>query len=197
VPVWIATTAYVFVPAATIVLLVLHTVTAIGIQVDTTTLGLLALLLIVPLAPHITRLKAGGVEAEIGPRDAQQLQASAAELPVATATHDTTTDVPTIQDLVARDPPLGLANLRIELEHELQRLCATYLPDAALRKLPPGFMVHELRKQGVLQREVAEPLVDVVTLANRAVHGEYVPADVASDIADVGLRVLTALQLIT
>ena len=198
VPGWTTTATYAFVPIATVVLLVLHTVTATNVQVDTTTLGLLALLLLVPLAPYITRLKAGGLEAEIGPRDAQQLQASAADLPVATVSAtDVSNDEATIIDLVTRDPPLGLAKLRIELEQELRRICANYRPEVALRKATPGFMAHELREQGVLQREVAEPLIDVLTLANRAVHGEYVPADVASDIADVGLRVLTALRLIT
>jgi hypothetical protein len=198
VPGWVATATYVLVPIAAVTLLVLHTVTDSSVHVDTTTLGLLALLLLVPLAPHITRLKAGGLEAEIGPRDAQQLQASAVDLPVATADASaTSSDAPAIGDLIVRDPPLGLAKLRIEIEDELRRLCAVHVPEATLRKLPPGIMVRELRVRGVLQGDVATPLIDVITLANRAVHGEYVPSRVASDIADVGLRVLSALRQIT
>ncbi len=198
VPSWAATAAYVFVPGATVALLVLHTLKVASIQVDTTTLGLLALLLLLPLAPYITRLKAGGLEAEIGPREARQLQASAADLPAATtAVDEASTDASTIHDLIERDPPLGLAKLRIQLEDELVRLCAIYVPDAKLRKLPPGLMAHELREKGILPQEIAGPLADVTALANRAVHGEYVPAEVASDIANVGLRVLSALRAIS
>jgi hypothetical protein len=198
VPDWAAAAAYTFVAGATVALLVLHTLRVAGIQIDTTTLGLLALLLLLPLAPHITRLKAGGLEAEIGPREARQLQASAADLPAATAAVDqTSADASTIYDLIERDPPLGLAKLRIELEDELLRLCAIHVPDAKLRELPPGLMAHELREKGVLPREIAEPLADVTALANRAVHGEYVPAEVASDIANVGVRVLSALRTIS
>jgi hypothetical protein len=84
-PGWVAVTAYVSVLVATLFLLVAHTFNIGDISVDTTSLGLLAVLLVLPLAPRIRRVSAGGVEAEIGPREAQRLQAAAAELPPAAA----------------------------------------------------------------------------------------------------------------
>jgi hypothetical protein len=195
VPTWVSTATYVFVPIATVALLVLHTLKVDGVQVDTTTLGLLAVLLLLPLAPNIKRLSAGGVEAEIGPAEAQQLQASAAELPAAAESAPKAfAETPTIQELTVRDPPLGLAKLRIELERELRQLYLDRLPDATDRRTSLGLMARELSARGLLPPEIAAPLADVTALANRAVHGEYVPPEVAQEIADVGLRVLSALQ---
>jgi hypothetical protein len=195
VPAWIPRATYVFVLIATVTLLVLHTVKAAGVQVDTTTLGLLALLLLVPLAPYIRRIRAAGFEAEISRHEAQQLQASAADLPVTPVLAiEPSSDAPTIQELVVRDPPLGLAKLRIELERELREFYANRFPDPAIRRLSLGTMSRDLRARGVLPPEIAAPLEDVTALANRAVHGEYVPAEVAQEIVNVGLRVLSALR---
>jgi hypothetical protein len=196
-PAWLPRTTYVLVFLATIAALAAHTFKLDDVRVDTTTLGLLALLLLLPLAPHIKRLSAGGVEAEIGPQDAQQLQAAAADLPApAEPEAETPTEAPTVQELIARDPPLGLAKLRIDLEREVRALYVRQLGDDRLRAgLSLGLMTRELASRGALPPEIAAPLMDVTQLANRAVHGEYVPGDVAEDIADVGVRVLSALRL--
>ena len=196
IPHWVSKAIYVLVPVAAAVLIVLHTAEFAGVQVDTTTIGLLALLLLVPLAPYIRRLSAGGVEAEIGSADARQLQAAASELPPATdelaARQDS--DAPTFQELIDRDPPLGLAQLRIEIEKELRRVYSRHFPDEPQRRISLGVMANQLHGQNVLTAEVAEPLGDVIVLANRAIHGEYVPTEVASEIGEVGLRILAALQ---
>ena len=55
-------------------------------------------------------------------------------------------------------------------------------------------MVRELSKEDALPAEVVAPLMDVTSLANRAIHGEYVPTDVAEDIGQVGVRVLSTLS---
>ena len=194
VPRRIAICLYVGVPVATTALLIVHTVGLSGTTVDTTTLGLLVLLLLVPLAPHVTRLSAGGVEAEIGRQDAKRLQEAAAELPpTSLATGATSAAAETISELIERDPPLGLAKLRIELESELRRLLSARDSDASSRA-SLGAMARQLTDLGVLSPEITEPLADVATLANRAIHGEYVPSDVAADIGAVGLRVLNAIH---
>ena len=194
VPRRIAIWVYVGVPVAATALLIIHTVGLAGTTVDTTTLGLLVLLLLVPLAPHITRLSAGGVEAEIGRKDAKRLQEAASELPPASpANAATSTAAASISELIERDPPLGLAKLRIELENELRRLLNAHDPENKGRS-SLGVMARQLTELGVLPPEITDPLADVATLANRAIHGEYVPADVAADIGAVGLRVLSALH---
>jgi hypothetical protein len=195
-PAWLRTTTYVVVPIVILLLLVLHTLKLHGVDIDTTSLGLVALLLLAPLAPYVRRLSAAGVEAEIGPQEARELRASAAELPApAQLTPEVAAEAPTIQELIDRDPPLGLANLRIELEREVRTLYENTVPDAARPGMSLSFMTRELQKRQVLPPEIAAPLADVTALANRAIHGEYVQPDVAADIASVGLRLLNALQL--
>ena len=94
---------YLFVPLAAVALLILHTLKVRGTLVDTTTLGLLALLLLVPLAPYVTRLRAWEFEAEIGRGEARELQAAAAELPPGPAPSDIApSEAPTVQELIAR-----------------------------------------------------------------------------------------------
>lgn len=196
IPAWVPRATYIAVPLATILILIAHTFQIDGLTIDTTTIGLLALMLLVPLAPHITRLKAAGVEAEIGPREAQRLQASAADLPPASKVIEMSTEAPSVQELIRRDPPLGLAKLRIDLEREIKKLHSRYEP-ASRRPQALGSMTRDLQARDVLPPEIAGPLAEVNALANRAVHGEYVPRDVAEDIADVGLRVLSVLQSMT
>jgi len=132
------------------------------------------------------------MEAEIGPAEARQLQVATAELPP--QTQDSATNSPTLQELIDRDPPLGLAQLRIEIEKELRRIYSVHFPDEAHHRLSLGVMANQLRQKDVLPAEIAGPLGEVLVLANRAIHGEYVPADVACDIADSGSRILGALE---
>jgi hypothetical protein len=198
VPRWVVTLIYVSVPSAAFVLLVLHTLRVVKVQVDTTTLGLLGILLVVPLAPHIRRLKAGELEAEIGPMEAKQLQVAAAGLPAVnsrrTSPDESTTQEPTAYELTMSDPPLGLAQLQLELERELRRLYDRHLAGTTQPHLSPNYMAHKLREHDLLPSEIAQPLADVTALARRVMNGEYVPADIATDIAHVGERVLTALK---
>lgn len=191
------TFSYAFVSIGAALLLVLHTIGIDGLEIDTTSLGLLALLLLVPLAPNIRRLSAAGVEAEIGQAEARQLQAAASELPLSDQETTRTPVDPAIEELIERDPPLGLAKLRIELETELRRLSEQHAPETKPRNLSLGAMSAELQKRDLLPREIAEPLSKVSTLTNRAVHGEHVPPDVAREIGQVGTRVLLALQGLT
>jgi hypothetical protein len=166
-------------------------------KVDTTSLGLLGLLLIVPLAPYVTKLRAGELEAQIGLADAQKLRLQAGELP-STPEADRAAEQPGdelgVIELTERDPPLGLAKLRMDLEREIRRIYQQRVPEPAKRGLPLGMMTRELVREEALPREIAAPLQDVLGLANRAVHGQYVKREAAEEIAEVGVRVLEALE---
>jgi xanthosine utilization system XapX-like protein len=190
---------YLFVALVTVGLLIAHTfLESESPRVDTTTLGLLGLLLIVPLAPYITKLRAGELEAQIGLVDAQRLRLQAGELPTGAPQEDHAATQPSdelgVIELTERDPPLGLAKLRMDLERETRRIYQQRLPHPARRGLGLGMMVRELINADVLPREIAAPLQDVLGLANRAVHGEYVQREAAEEIAEIGVRVLEALE---
>lgn len=199
VPRWLPSALYVFVAVATVGLLIAHTfLESESPRIDTTTLGLLGLLLIVPLAPYITKLRAGELEAQIGLVDAQRLRLQAGELPAGEPQEAYAAAQPSdelgVIELTERDPPLGLAKLRMDLERETRRIYQQRLPHPAKRGLALGMMVRELVSKEVLPQEIAAPLQDVMGLANRAVHGEYVQREAAEEIAEIGVRVLGALE---
>jgi hypothetical protein len=195
-PRWLAPPIYVFVGVAAVSLLVAHTFSGKEQPaVDTTSLGLLALLLILPLAPYITKLRAAGVEAEIGRQDLRDLRKLATDLP---GTPDSaalsSADELEVIELTKRDPQLGLAKLRMDIEKEVRRIYGQRIPKPARRGLSLGPMTRELVQQDALPPEIAAPLQDVSALANRAIHGEYVAQDSAEEIAQIGVRVLEALR---
>lgn len=192
-PDWLPPVIYGFVAVAAVALLVANTFSCGDCwNVDTTSLGLLAILLLLPLAPYITSLRAGEYEAKIGQTDAQRLQESASDLPLARP--ETREGAPTVMELIERDPRLGLAKLRIDLEQEVRRIYAASVPGAAKRGLSLGMMIRELLREDVLPPDVAGPLQEVNDIGNRAVHGEYIQTEIAEEVANVGLRVLTALR---
>ncbi len=198
VPRWLPPLLYIFVAVATAGLLIVHTFWESECpKVDTTSLGLLGLLLVVPLAPYITKLRAGELEAQIGLADAQRLRLQAGELPSAPEA-DNAAEQPRdelgIVELTERDPPLGLAKLRMDLEREIRRIYQQRVPEPAKRGLSLGMMTRELVREDALPQEIAAPLQDAMGLANRAVHGQYVKREAAEEIAEVGVRLLEALE---
>ncbi|MBS1675802.1 MAG: hypothetical protein JST08_00305 [Actinobacteria bacterium] len=198
VPSWLPPFIYVFVAIACAALLVVHTFwgSETPTTVDTTSLGLLALLLILPLAPYVTKLRAGELEAQIGRAEARDLRQAAGELPPPEREQDGAAlgDELGVVELTERDPPLGLAKLRMDLEREVRRIYQQRVRKPATRGLSLGMMIRELVRDDVLPPEISAPLQDVTGLANRAIHGEYVQREAAEEIAEVGVRVVEALR---
>lgn len=96
--------------------------------------------------------------------------------------------------LTERDPPLGLAKLRMDLERETRRIYQQRLPRPARRGLSPGMMMHELARERCSTTRDRGASAGCPCLANRAVHGEYVQREAVEEIAEVGMRVLEALE---
>jgi hypothetical protein len=93
-----------------------HVIKWDAVQVDAVTLALLGLLLVIPLADVVRKIKLGEFEAEIGRDEIAKAQAKAAvELPPSQDTAAGISDE-RIRELVREDPRLALAKVRIELE---------------------------------------------------------------------------------
>ena len=100
-------------------------------------------------------------------------------------------------DLLDRDHVLALAKLRIELEQALTRLHLLTTPTTRQRRHAGlNRLVGDLVRSGILPAQQSEPLREVISLCNRAVHGEHVrPAD-AKSILDIGIRILEEIDSI-
>ncbi|HEX6113398.1 MAG TPA: hypothetical protein VFZ10_13905 [Geminicoccaceae bacterium] len=90
---------------------------------------------------------------------------------------------------------MALAKVRIDLEEALKRLYSATAESAPnWRPMSLGRMVDSLVGRGVLSRSIAGALRDVMTLANRAVHGERVEPGAAEELAILGVRLVQEIQ---
>lgn len=128
-------------------LLVAHSLKWDRVQVDGVTLGLLGALLVTSSWDRIRKLKLGEFEAEIAPEEVARVRA---EVTAQVGAAETPADENESRDLVAtlrRDPTLGLAAIRIELERFLRSLHRVNLGPSR-RSFGAGTLTNELAKAG-------------------------------------------------
>jgi hypothetical protein len=176
-------------------LLISHILKWGAIQVDSVTLALVGLLLVIPLVELIRKIKLGDFEAEIGMAEVSKAQAKAAvELPPPTK-EELDISEKQVRELLRSDPRLAMAKIRIELEEALKRLySATTGSEPDLRRTSLGRLVDALVQRQVLRGTVASSVRDVITLANRAVHGEHIEPNAAEELAILGVRLMHEIQ---
>ncbi|MEA2076166.1 MAG: hypothetical protein U9O85_10675 [Euryarchaeota archaeon] len=183
-------------------LLISHMVGWKQITVDTTTLLLLALLLVSPFIEQLRKIKVGEFEAEIAPDEVEKVKSEVDKrLGTGEVREPITPEVRSVGesllDLLDRDHVLALAKLRIELEQALTRLHLLTTPaNRQRRHAGLNRLVGDLVRSGILPAQQSGPLQEVISLCNRAVHGEYVrPAD-AMSIIDIGIHILEEIDSI-
>jgi hypothetical protein len=179
----------------TVFLLVSHIIKWSAIQVDSITLALVGLLLVIPLVDLIRKIKLGDFEAEIGKAEVSKAQAKAAVDLTPPSEEEQDISEKQVRELLRSDPRLAMAKIRIELEEALKRLYAAAIgsePD--LRKTSLGRLVDALVQRQVLRGPVASSVRDVITLANRAVHGERIEQNAAEELALLGVRLVHEIQ---
>lgn len=183
--------AQVILMAVTSFLLASHILKWDAVRVDSITLVLIGLLLLIPLADLIRKIKVGEFEAEIGRDEVAKVQAKAAtELPPSPE-EELGISEKEVRELLRSDPRLALAKIRIELEEALKRLySASAESEPDLRKMSLGRLVDALVERQVLRGAVASSVRDVIALANRAVHGERVEPGAAEELATLGVRLV-------
>ena len=182
-------------------LLISHVAGWEQITVDTTTLLLLAFLLASPFIEQLRKIKVGEFEAEIAPSEVKKVK-SEVDKSIGTGevrepiTHEIRSVGDDLLDLLDRDPVLSLAKLRIELEQALTRLHLLATPDAKQRR-PAGLnsLVGDLVQSNILPAQLSGPLREVISLCNRAVHGEHIRHADAMSIIDSGIRILEEIDL--
>ena len=178
-------------------LLVTHVLGLGSLKVDSTTLVLLGLFLLVPYLDVIRKIKIGDFEAEIESREIQKVVSKAGtELGLgAVVDEDVNENEVSLRKLVQQDPQLALAKLRIELERSLNAIHRVgNRSDTSRRPMGVGRLVRELEEQDRLPQEIGGAIRDVLPLANRAVHGESVQTDDALQLVGLGVRLLRELH---
>lgn len=165
-----------------------------AVRVDAVTLGLLGILLVIPILDLVRKIKLGDFEAEIGRDEVIKAQARVAvDLPPE-ADADRGLSEESVRRLLREDPRLALAKVRIELEESLKRLYATVDPTEPERRLSLGRIVDTLVRREILSPSIGGALREVISLANRAVHGERIDPSATEELAMLGVRLTRELQ---
>ncbi len=177
-------------------LLIIHAFGWKRIQVDAITLGLLGIILLSSRWDLVRKLRFGELEAEIAPAEVRQAEKAVTEdigpVPIEE-------EIPepheSILRLTRQDPPVGLAKLRIELERIL-RAWYSLISDSesSAQNLPLSRLVSRLQGAEAIPPELKDGLREVLDLANRAIHGEYIRREDAETVARLGVSLLLDLQ---
>jgi hypothetical protein len=172
------------------------------IVIDNTSLILLAVVLFSPFVASIKKVKIGEFEAEIQPdevsRVARQAERSIPIKPAGDAPLRETDEAATaIRSLAETDPVIALAKLRIEIETRLRRIERWMDPSAAKRNRPTTLasIIRKLASQEVFEADLGESIRNVVSICNRAIHGEDIRDVDARQIIDTGAELLEVLDL--
>ena len=186
----------ILVSALALLLLVIHTFGWGALRVDSTSIFLLVLIVLAPLSDLIRKIKFGDFEAEIGSREikkvSESLDFSAADKPSISV--QIQSDIP---KLVESDPQLGMAKLRIELEKIIKVIYfRVERPDFDIDRVPLSRLMNELAEKSVIPIALVSSIRDVLSLANRAIHGESIKASDAESLAQLGVKVIAELRRI-
>lgn len=182
---------------AILILLVLHVFSLNFIKIDNTTILLLVLLILSPFASSIKKIKWGDLEAEIRSNEVKKIEKEVKELPKPEEGYPYY-KIQHVSDkihlVLESDHILALANLRIEIEKLLNKIL-TLRQKKYQNKLSVGHIVQILEKENLVNKSVLGPIKEVISLCNRAIHGEEVREEDAYSIIETGLDLLDILYM--
>ena len=176
-------------------LLIAHTFQWNKLKIDNVTLALVGALFVLPLLESLKKIRLGEFEAEIAQQEVSAAVAKASSDLPALPPEDAPSKSSPIMDLVRKDPQMGLAKLRIDMEQALKAQDRIGDVSAAPkgRGAPLSKIVKALEHSGDLSSDVAASLRDVLSIANRAVHGESVTTESAEMLSLLGIQILDEL----
>lgn len=179
-----------------IVLLITHTLKLSIIEVDSTSIILLLVILISPFVTSIKKIKYGDFEAEIDPKEVEKIKNEAESSSNLDSEEESINEMSEasikILELAKTDPIIALAKIRIELEKVLKRIARISLIDS--ERLTLGVLVRNLSTHEVLPQQKCKSLNQVIGICNRAIHGESISEESAETIVNLGVALLEELS---
>jgi hypothetical protein len=180
----------------TLALLVLHTFFNGSAHIDNTSVFLLLVVILIPYLPWITKIRFGDFEAEIGRDEIREIEKNlenSEQQPSADSAPDE--ELNHIRETALSDPAVAFLKIRIAIERRLRSLLTIYLPNQTKRSyVSIRESIRELQKADVIDDQLASALLDVVGVANRAVHGESVSRQNLDSMIDLSLRAIHSLD---
>lgn len=180
-------------------MLLVHMFSLDVVKIDNTSIILLMIVLLCPFISAIKKIKIGDFEAEIDPKEVEKIKEEISnKLPEPRADDKSTPEIidiiNSIKSLVITDPVIALAKLRIEIEKVLNKIARLSSKGVKQDKnVSIGKMVHDLTTTEVLPPGISGPIREVISICNRAVHGEDIRDSDAKSIIEVGTSLLERL----
>ena len=159
------------------------------------------MLLVSPFVSAIKRIKFGDFEAEIDPKEVRKIKedveakmAESAGVEEQESSPVIINTIEAISKLSEEDPVLALAKLRMELEKIINKLYQRVFDSRKKQKfLSLNRMIVELSKSELIAPDISHPLREVVSICNRAIHGEEIRQKDAESIVHTGSYLLEIL----
>ncbi|EPV1127047.1 TPA: DUF4145 domain-containing protein [Vibrio harveyi] len=181
-----------------LLMLVSHSFNLFEIQVDSTSILLLVILLVSPYIASLSKVKYGEFEAEIS-RD--EVVAIRDETPSSTDKSDRESgyqrsdefyeSIDPIKPLAETDHILALAKLRIEIEKVVKRYHRLAIKQKGAETL--GAQLNELVADNRIDAKLSKSIRDIVAVCNRAIHGETITKSNADIVINSGVVILDDL----
>lgn len=178
------------------ILLVVHSFKIANLNVDSTSILLLAVILVSPFVAAVKKIKFGDFEAEIDIDEIRKIKSEAEKSLI--ESQEETEDRPeiyatsdAIKTLAESDPVIALAKIRIELEKVLGRIAR--FNSVKVSGFALGALVNKLTNQEIISHDLGKTLREVIAICNRAMHGESISEEGAQTIVDVGVELLEEL----
>lgn len=185
-----------------IIMLVAHSLSYDLIKVDYTSIILLIVICFSPFISAITKIKVGDFEAEINPEEVKRIKEEVSKQ--VTDSNELTSNpevinvIENITELAKTDPVIALAKLRIELEKLLSKLYRiTHKKEEQKRPLSIGYLVSRLSTEEILPTDIAKSTREVISICNRALHGEDIRQEDAISVAESGGALLFEISFLT
>jgi hypothetical protein len=150
------------------------------------------------LIKRIKKISGAGVSAEMT-EEVNEIARKASEIPQKEVqTDEESENIVNLKNLAESDPQLALAKVRIEIEKQLHLLYDIYFPDNARHgsRLSPRSLLDSLRKKGIIEPPLAAVLLDIIGVANKAIHGEDISSENAVRLIDTANTALTELEYV-
>lgn len=181
-------------------LLIINTLNLSFLKVDVISVFLLLVILSSPYVKEIKRIKYGDFEVEkIDSQEIDELVFKVEEsLPQERNPNERIykleKDIEIINELKRRDPTLAFAKLRIEIEKRIY-MYVKYLGESDGIKIPPlKQSIMSLIEKGVIAESLGKPLLDVISISNRAIHGADIEEEDQERVISSGMILLEELS---
>jgi hypothetical protein len=181
------------------ILLIDHSFKLVNVTVDTTSILLLVVMLLSPFVTAVKKIKFGDFEAEIDIAEIRKIKSEAEKtLSDSQSDQEIRPEIyeisSSIKTLAESDPVIALAKIRIELEKALGQLARYNSLETKGHAL--GRIINEIANQEIITGEMGKTLRQVISVCNRAIHGESISEEGLTTIIDVGIELLEEIYWI-